>query len=248
MFYGDYHTHTRYSDGAGSVEDNIKAAIGKGLKEIAITDHGKRNPFAMTHRKILKQRKEIELYRKKYPEIKILHGVEADLADLDGRIDLTEEEIEMLDIVIAGYHPVALPYGLKSICGITWKTYWADIFKPSNEMIARNTKLMIRMIERNPIDILPHINTQFFVDVKEVAKVCIDTDTYMELNEKHADPKVFELLFESGAKLISDTDAHFPSRVGSFDAAERFIKENNADVGRLVNAFGAPKFKKKRII
>lgn len=38
--YGDYHTHTIYSHGSGTIEDNVKAAINKGLKEIAICDHG----------------------------------------------------------------------------------------------------------------------------------------------------------------------------------------------------------------
>jgi DNA polymerase III alpha subunit (gram-positive type) len=37
---GDYHTHTYYSDGVSSVEDMVEAAIKKGLKTIAITDHG----------------------------------------------------------------------------------------------------------------------------------------------------------------------------------------------------------------
>ena len=36
----DFHTHTTYSHGKGSIEDNVKEAIKKGLKAIAITDHG----------------------------------------------------------------------------------------------------------------------------------------------------------------------------------------------------------------
>ena len=36
----DYHTHTTFSHGKGSIEDNVKEAVKKGLKAIAITDHG----------------------------------------------------------------------------------------------------------------------------------------------------------------------------------------------------------------
>ena len=40
IIYGDYHTHTTYSHGKGSILDNAIVAKNKGLKEIAITDHG----------------------------------------------------------------------------------------------------------------------------------------------------------------------------------------------------------------
>ncbi|WDC83585.1 PHP domain-containing protein [Caloramator sp. mosi_1] len=42
---GDYHTHTIYSHGKGTIEDNVKAAINKGLKEIVISDHGPGHMF-----------------------------------------------------------------------------------------------------------------------------------------------------------------------------------------------------------
>ena len=36
----DIHTHTTFSHGKGSMEDNVKAAIEKGLSAVAISDHG----------------------------------------------------------------------------------------------------------------------------------------------------------------------------------------------------------------
>ena len=42
-FWGDYHTHTTYSHGKGSVADNAAVASSKGLKQLAITDHGMRH-------------------------------------------------------------------------------------------------------------------------------------------------------------------------------------------------------------
>ena len=32
----DYHTHTVYSHGKGSIEDNVKVAISKGIKKIGM--------------------------------------------------------------------------------------------------------------------------------------------------------------------------------------------------------------------
>ena len=39
ILYGDYHTHTVYTHGHGTIEDSVKVAIKRGLKQIAITEH-----------------------------------------------------------------------------------------------------------------------------------------------------------------------------------------------------------------
>ena len=47
----DYHTHTTYSHGVivphgkGTVEENVQAAIERGLEELAISDHGPGHVF-----------------------------------------------------------------------------------------------------------------------------------------------------------------------------------------------------------
>ena len=35
----DYHTHTIYSHGKGTIEDNVKVAISKGIETLGISDH-----------------------------------------------------------------------------------------------------------------------------------------------------------------------------------------------------------------
>ena len=41
----DYHTHTYFSHGKGSIEGNVQAAIARGLKAVALTDHGFSQPM-----------------------------------------------------------------------------------------------------------------------------------------------------------------------------------------------------------
>ena len=38
-FFGDYHTHTKYSDGHNEVVDMVRAAEEQGLSELGISDH-----------------------------------------------------------------------------------------------------------------------------------------------------------------------------------------------------------------
>lgn len=40
ILYGDYHTHTKLSDGKNTLEENAQAAEDKHLKQIAATEHG----------------------------------------------------------------------------------------------------------------------------------------------------------------------------------------------------------------
>ncbi len=59
--FADYHTHTVYSHGKGTIEDNVKRAIEIGLEVIAITDHGPAHVFyGLRKRDFKKMREEID--------------------------------------------------------------------------------------------------------------------------------------------------------------------------------------------
>lgn len=55
-FYGDYHTHSVYSDGRAKISDAALYAGKIGLKELAITDHGFANvTLSLTEKKFEKE-------------------------------------------------------------------------------------------------------------------------------------------------------------------------------------------------
>ena len=112
---GDYHTHTTYSSGykkkgthaIGSIEDNAKEALKKGLSTLVISEHGPGHYLYGVRKSNLSiMREEIkrlnEIYQPK--GLRIILGVEANLVGLDGRLDVDEKFIKDLDILLMGYH------------------------------------------------------------------------------------------------------------------------------------------------
>ena len=105
-FFGDYHTHTKQSDGKGTVLDNILSATERGLTELAIADHS----FAtiackMTREKFLLQEREIaDYYNRTENPIKVLHSVEGNLLGFSGDIDIPDDIVEKVDILHVGFH------------------------------------------------------------------------------------------------------------------------------------------------
>ena len=100
-YFGDYHTHTTYSHGKGTVEDNVLAALKCGFKEIAITDHGFHHMTYNVRRMDWPYiRRDVELMRKKYPMIKILLGLESNLVSTSGGVDITSADMDVLDILV----------------------------------------------------------------------------------------------------------------------------------------------------
>lgn len=89
----DYHTHTTYSHGKGSIEDNVKAAIAAGLRGIGISDHGPGHlTYGFKRENIPKMRAEIEALRLKYPQIEIFMSVEANIISAGNFLDVTKDE------------------------------------------------------------------------------------------------------------------------------------------------------------
>ncbi|NCA66678.1 MAG: PHP domain-containing protein, partial [Clostridia bacterium] len=223
-------------------------AIAKGLKEVAITEHGPRN-IGVTEDKIWQCRKDIEQLRKENSDIKIYFGIEADIVSENGELDINASDYSKFDIMLAGFHRFAIPY--------TWRDfkryYIPGIFHYmkcflTESIIKRNTQALIKAIENNPIDMVAHINNRSIVNVKEVAKVCADNGVYLELNTKHLrelDPIIEDLLSVKDVLFIANTDSHFPSRVGCFEKNEEFIKKYNMQ-DRVVNLASEVVFRSQR--
>ena len=113
---GDYHTHSTYSrnnHGKSTVLENAEVAKQKGLKEIAITDHGYSHRFyGVDKSKVLDLKKEIEIAKEK-TGINVLYGIESNLTSLKGDVDLLPYLQADMDLVLMGYHKMVQPVSIK---------------------------------------------------------------------------------------------------------------------------------------
>ena len=213
----DLHTHTTLSHGKGSVDDNVKVALERGLERIAITDHGTWH-VSYGVRNIKQYIDKIEEVKKKYAgKIQVLLGMELNLCSLDGRADDIFEYENAFDILILGYHKFARMWNAKS---------YFYYYLTAKRDIIRNTDAVIAALERNNLSILTHPGYAMPVDIKEVARACARTDTLFEINEKHTDltPEDIQLAASQGAKFILSSDAHTPQNVGNVRSAmEKFL-------------------------
>jgi DNA polymerase (family 10) len=83
----------------------VKTAIRLGYQYIGISDHSKSAYYArgLKEDDIKKQHAEIDALQKKYQEIKIFKGTEADII-ADGTVDYSDDVLASFDFVIASIH------------------------------------------------------------------------------------------------------------------------------------------------
>ena len=231
----DYHTHTIYSDGKGTIEQNVKSAIDKGLEIIGISDHGyKHMGFGVKYNLFEKMRYEIDLMKEKYPQIKILLGVECNILDDRGNIDIDDKILGYFDYVMAGYHFGSMP--TRWTRGM--RNHFNNYFKPLKSLEkAYNTRALINAMRNNDIFVLTHPGDKGDVDIIEVAKAAQETKTYMEINSHHKNLSIEQLTLIKNidVEYILGSDSHLPNHVGDFtNALERAISAG-VDIDKIVN-------------
>lgn len=246
MITGDFHTHTKASDGRSTVADNVGAALSAGLKYLAVTDHSFLSiKYRLTREKFEKQRAQIE-YLTAGGQIVVLQGVEANLL-ADGTIDVPEDMIEKCGVLHLGFHRLLQPR--------IWKKYFSFIFgngwlsqRQKQKFVQTNTEAYIKAMQTYPVDALCHLNHRCPVNIKAVCECAKQHGVYVELNEKHIDAlyEYARVLTESGVDFILGSDAHCKNKVGRFPRTEAFIKEYSIPTDRIYGLNGkTPVFKDK---
>jgi DNA polymerase (family 10) len=194
---GDFHIHTIWSDGTLSVMEIAKAAIRRGRKVIAVTDHSVGLGIA-GGLDLARHEKQAEDIRRAQEQlggaITILHGSEVEIK-ADGTLDYPDEFLAGLDLVVASLH-----VGLR---------------QPREKVTERALKAI-----RNPnVDIIAHPTGRLLpdregadLDMEAVFAAAAQTGVALEINSHPSrldldDPHARRAK-ELGIPIAINTDSH----------------------------------------
>lgn len=211
----DLHTHTISSGHAYStLKENIEGAKENGLKVMGLSDHavtmpGTAHPFYFSNLKVIKD---------EIMGIRVLKGIEANILDYEGKIDVDEELASELDYIIASLHNPCINPGT----------------------MEENTNALISVMKNPHVKIIGHPDdSRYAIDYKRLALAAKENNVAIEVNNSSLRPNSFrqnarenyiELLMlckEYGTKIMLGSDAHMYYDVGNFENCYKLLEEVN---------------------
>ena len=244
----DYHTHTKYSHGKGTVLENAERAKELGLKELGITDHGFSHPVFGLRRKKLPQLMSDIAAASSRTGVKILLGIESNILGESGKVDLLPSDYPQFDLFLAGAHRFIKFDKPRDYFNFFLRNFSASLFRtrPSKALIKLTTRAYINAIKYNPIDVITHLNFLYFADAAEVAKAAADYGTYLEISAKkpHLTKDELYKVDKTGVRYVINSDAHSPEKIGGIEIAKTLLSKVDIDTNRIDNIDGRlPKFR-----
>ena len=219
----DLHTHTLASGHAYSTINELAQAAGAlGLQGLALTDHGPALPGGPHRYHFCAMR----FIPPSIAGVRIFRGVEANILDLQGGLDLDQGVLGDLDFVLAGLHEG---------CGFCGRG------------IDQNTQAVLAAMENPRVNCISHPGNPFFpLHYEEVVQGAVRTGTALEINNSSLGVsrkgssdncrEIARLCAAAGAPLLVGSDAHIAQGVGVFDAALRLIEEAGIAEEQVMNA------------
>ena len=201
----DLHVHSIMSGHAlNTVNELINMSKSKGMTHIGITDHGPAMEGA-PHEDYFWISDQLTSIK----DIKVFLGIELNILNKHGEVDLNDELLSKQEIVSAGIH-LKTPYDEKGVVS--------------------NTESLINAIHNPLIKIITHpYRPEFPVDIKKVVEACYQTSTLLEVNNnlfsrnwqlpelKEQYSLLITLCKKYDMPVILGSDAHTAEKIGNID-------------------------------
>jgi DNA polymerase (family X) len=195
---GDLQSHTKASDGHGTLEEMAEAAQEMGYEYLAITDHSQYVGVTqgLDSEELAEQMEEIERLNEKLEGFRLLKAIEVDILE-DGSLDLPDDILEKLDLTICSVH---------------------SKFNLSRD---QQTERILRAMDNPNFNILAHPTGRriqerrpYEVDMERLLEGALERGCFLELNAQpdrlDLDDLYCKMAKEMGVKLSIATDAHRP--------------------------------------
>jgi putative hydrolase len=177
----DLHLHTIMSgDSHNTILEYINQAKKLKMKVIGISDHGPNLDNSLVHRYYLGN---LERIPEKVEGVRILKGVEANIINTKGGLDISDKTVGKLDYVIANIH-----YGT---------VYDVNASK-------KNTKSLVNAIKSGKIDIISHpfYTKEVSTDIKVIFEEACKNDVLLELDLAYLKKRFIQQNTISNLKLM----------------------------------------------
>jgi DNA polymerase (family 10) len=195
-FYGIFHIHTTYSDGANTISEIVKTCQDLQMQYIGICDHSKSAFYAngLDEKRVKQQFEEIDEINSGLTNFKIFKGIEVDILT-DGSLDYSDKTLAEFDFVVASVH---------------------SLFNLSEDAM---TKRIIKAISNDYVTMLGHPTGRLLlgrepykVNMEKIIKVAGDLGRVIEINSSpyrlDLDWRLGKLANEYGVKTALNPDAH----------------------------------------
>lgn len=204
----DLHIHTCASGHAttDTITDIVKKASELSLTTVGISDHGPASPGSarLSYFRSLVHAPTMRL------GVRVLYGVEANIMDMEGHLDVPDELLSLLDYAIISMH--------------------RPIFTPGTA--SENTLAYQRAMEHPGVRIIGHCDdSRFPVDYAALVKTAVEHGIWPELNNVSLLPdsyrkdcrvnstRLLNVCERAGCPIILSSDSHGREHVGNISAA-----------------------------
>ena len=220
MLTCDLHTHSLFSDcGNHTILELLEWSCKKGIKGLAITDHGPK----LFGRKISSTF--FERLKNPYEnKIKFFKGIEGNLLKDEGKTDIPRKFLKHMDIVLLGFHFI-IPENLGA-------DYYTDL-------------LVKAMNENMFVDIITHpIDHKYPIHYEPVIETAKKTGMALEINNSKLELKIvttkqqkdfLELCKAGGCRIAVNSDAHAINELGDDKHVRPLLEEVNYPKELIVN-------------
>lgn len=226
----DMQTHSTFSDGKGTIAENVAAAERAELERLTCTDHVRVDSDYLEGYVA-----EIERVRATTP-VEIVCGIEAKLLDTEGALDMPEAMPAGVQVVYAADHQVPTPDGPAKPDEVEARMAAGELDGAQVlEWIVGSTAAAVERHENIVICHLFSVLPKLGIDeadvpmelIERLADAAAANGARIEIDERWSCPSARTLrpFVERDVPLLLSTDSHSSETIGRYDYALRVLAE-----------------------